>query len=140
MHSLRLLEDVVDIYMPDFKYWDPEVASRLSGASDYPERACGAIEEMYRQVGDLDIGDDGVAIRGLLVRHLVLPGGLAGTREIVRFLHDEISPQTSVNIMGQYRPDHRAAEYPPLGCPVTPEEVRQARDIALRAGLRCVGH
>lgn len=140
VESLRLLEGVVDIYMPDFKYWDPEIAARLSGASDYPAKARAALREMHRQVGDLEIGDDGVAIRGLLVRHLVLPDEMAGTPEITRFLAEEISPQTFINIMGQYRPAHRSAEHPPLERRVARREVLRARRQASRAGLTRIYH
>ena len=93
----------MDIYMPDFKFWDP-VAEELCQAEDYPEIARRAVREMHRQVGDLVMNEAGVAQRGLLVRHLVMPDGLAGTREIMEFLAREISPNTYVNVMGQYRP------------------------------------
>ena len=93
LETLRLLDGVVDIYMPDFKFWDPQVAKDLCQAEDYPEIARQAVKEMHRQVGDLVVDEDGVARRGLLVRHLVLPDGLAGTREIMEFLAREVSPR-----------------------------------------------
>ena len=108
LETLRLLDGVVDIYMPDFKFWDPQVAGDLCQAEDYPEIARQAVKEMHRQVGDLVVDEHGVARRGLLVRHLVLPDDLAGTREIMEFLAREISPRTYVNVMGQYRPCGRA--------------------------------
>jgi len=102
--SLKLMEGLVDIYMPDFKFWTRESARRLAKAKDYPDRAREAIAEMHRQVGDLCTTPDGLACRGLLVRHLVMPGQTDESREIFRWLADEISTDTYVNIMGQYRP------------------------------------
>ena len=133
--SLGLLDGVVDIYMPDAKYADDRVAGRLSLVKDYWMVAKAAIKEMRRQAGDLIIGEDGLAVRGLLVRHLVLPGGLAGTREVARFLAQEVSPDTYVNIMGQYRPANKAGQHPPLDRAVTAREVQQAYDAARREGL-----
>lgn len=132
---LRLLEGIVDIYMPDMKYSDAEVGRRLSGIPDYPQRNREAVREMHRQVGDLVI-EDGLAKRGLLVRHLVLPHGLAGTTEVVRFLVEEISPRTYVNVMGQYRPCYRAWEAQELAGPLSTKEYLRARELAVRAGLR----
>lgn len=134
--TLRILEGIIDIYMPDFKYSDPEVAKRYSKAKDYPQIAKMAIKEMHRQVGDLIIDDRGIALRGLLVRHLVLPEGLAGTEEVVRFLVEEISPNTYTNIMAQYYPCYKAFEHPPLDRRITQEEYRKARESAIKAGLR----
>ena len=134
LKTLRLLEGVVDIYMPDAKYADAEVARRFSGAADYPAVMRAAIAEMHRQVGDLQIGADGIATRGLLVRHLVMPEGLAGTPEVMRFLAS-LSEDTYVNVMAQYRPCHRAGEYPELGRRITREEYNQAVQAALDAGL-----
>ena len=104
LRTLALLDGVVDIYMPDMKYADPEVARRYSKISNYPAVNQAAVKEMHRQVGDLTLDERGVANRGLLVRHLVLPEGLAGTAEIVRFLRNEISTDTYINVMAQYRP------------------------------------
>ncbi|MCX7823547.1 MAG: radical SAM protein [Syntrophobacterales bacterium] len=101
--ALKLLEGIVDIYMPDFKFWDPLLAKKWCDAEDYPERARAALKEMHKQVGDLII-EDGLAKRGLLVRHLVMPGFVEDTRKILRFIAQEISPNTYVNIMNQYRP------------------------------------
>ncbi|MFQ5804851.1 MAG: radical SAM protein [Phycisphaerae bacterium] len=105
--SLKLLDGLVDIYMPDFKFWSDETGHRLANAPDYPERARAAIREMHRQVGDLRFTADGVAQRGLLVRHLVMPGQLEQSRHIFQWLAQEISADTFVNIMGQYRPEHK---------------------------------
>ncbi len=136
--ALRLLDGVVDIYMPDFKFSDPEVAARYTSASDYPQVAKAAIREMHRQVGDLVVDSRGVAVRGLLVRHLVLPGGLAGTAEIMRFLAEEVSAKTCVNVMDQYFPAHEAHKYPPLDRRLSREEYLKARRLAEEAGLRMV--
>ena len=115
--ALELLDGVVDIYMPDFKYADAETARRYSGAEDYPEVAKAALREMHRQVGDLTLDGRGVARRGLLVRHLVLPNDLAGTAEVVAFLA-QLSPLTYLNIMGQYRPTFQSHLYASLNRPV----------------------
>ncbi len=104
LSTLRLLDGLIDIYMPDFKIWDPDSARRLVNAKDYPERAREAIQEMHRQVGPLKLDDHGVARRGLLVRHLVMPGQSEQTAAIVKWLAKELSPDTYLNLMGQYRP------------------------------------
>lgn len=134
--ALRHLDDIVDIYMPDFKYWDPGVAETLSDASDYPEVARSAILEMHRQVGDLALDATGIATRGLLVRHLVLPGGLSGTEGVTQFLARHVSRDTFLNIMDQYRPAHQSRSHPPLDRPVLEKEVRMAKQMAEEAGLR----
>ncbi|MBC7318302.1 radical SAM protein, partial [Candidatus Bipolaricaulota bacterium] len=126
---LRLLEGIVDIYMPDFKYGDNAVAAKFSNAPDYFERACEALREMHRQVGDLVV-KNGIAVRGLIVRHLVLPHGLAGTAKVLRFIREEISPDTYVNIMAQYYPTHRAWEFPELSRRITSAEYREALALA----------
>ncbi len=133
--SLRLLDGIVDIYMPDAKYSDDRVAGKLSLVRDYWKVARAAIKEMHRQVGDLTLSAEGVASRGVLVRHLVLPGGLAGTREVARFLAREVSPNTYVNVMGQYRPDNRAWNHPQLRRPITRSELVEAVRIAREEGL-----
>jgi len=135
VETLELLDGVVDIYMPDFKFWDPEVAGRLSSAQDYPERAREAFKEMHRQVGDLVMDDNGVALRGLLVRHLVLPDNLAGTKEVMEFLAHELSPNTYVNVMAQYRPCGRAFEHPPMDRFPSQPELAEAERAARQAGL-----
>jgi len=133
--SLRLLDGIIDIYMPDAKYSDDRVAGKLSLVRDYWQVARAAIKEMHRQVGDLVISPDGLAVRGVLVRHLVLPEGLAGTREVARFLAREVSPNTYVNVMGQYRPDNRAWQHPQLSRPITRSELVEAVRIAREEGL-----
>jgi len=134
--TLKILNGVIDIYMPDFKYSNPDVAMKYSKAKDYPSVARAAIKEMHRQVGDLIMADRGIALRGLLVRHLVLPEGLAGTEEIVKFLVEEISPNTYTNIMAQYYPCYQAWKYPPLDRRITNAEYRKAVKAAIEAGLK----
>jgi putative pyruvate formate lyase activating enzyme len=136
LDTVRLLEGVVDIYMPDIKYSDPVAAKRYSKAEDYPQRARAACLDMHRQVGDLVVDARGIATRGLLVRHLVLPGGLAGTEGVVKFIAEEISGDTYVNIMDQYHPCYKAFEHPPLDRRITSTEYEAAVRAALDAGLR----
>lgn len=133
--TLVLLDGIVDLYMPDVKFWDPEVARRSCQAPDYPAVARAALKEMHRQVGDLVLDERGIARRGLIVRHLVLPGGLAGTREVMRFIAREISPRTYVNLMSQYRPCGRASEIEGLERPVSVAEFRQAVEVAQAEGV-----
>jgi putative pyruvate formate lyase activating enzyme len=133
--ALELLDGIVDIYMPDMKYADDEIALRYSKVKDYPAVNQAAVRKMHRQVGDLVVDDEGIAERGLLVRHLVLPEQLAGTAQIARFLADEVSTDTYVNVMDQYRPCYKAAELPPLDRPTTAEEHRESVEQARRAGL-----
>ena len=135
VETLRLLEGIFDIYMPDIKYMDPAHARRYSDAEDYPEVVRAAVREMHRQVGDLVLDEEGVAVRGLLVRHLVMPGGVAGTRAVMRFLAREISPNTYVNLMDQYRPCGLAHRYPEIGRPVTLEEFEEALEAARQEGI-----
>ncbi len=135
LEALALLDGVVDIYMPDMKYSDAMVAQRYSKVRDYPAVNRAAVKEMHRQVGDLVVDAEGIARRGLLVRHLVLPGGLAGTGEVVRFLAEEISPNTYLNLMAQYHPCHRVGLYPELNRPITRAEYQEAVRLALAAGL-----
>lgn len=136
LDALGVLDGIVDIYMPDLKYSAIEPAKKYSKAGDYPEAAKAAIREMHRQVGDLEIDDRGIARRGLLVRHLVLPGGLAGTAEAVRFIAEEVSKDTYINIMNQYHPCFKAFEHPPLDRRITAGEYEEAVKLALGAGLR----
>ena len=136
VETLKLLDGVFDIYMPDLKFMDGEVAEKFCRAGDYPEKAKAAIREMHRQVGDLMLNSQGIAERGLLVRHLVLPGELAGTREAMRFLAREISRNTYVNIMAQYRPCGQALEHPPLNRRITAAEYEEALRMAHEEGIR----
>ncbi|MBE0479594.1 MAG: radical SAM protein [Dehalococcoidia bacterium] len=135
VQTLRMLDGIFDIYMPDMKYCDDETGLRLSGVKRYPERNREAVREMHRQTGDLQIDDNGVAVKGLLVRHLVLPHNLAGTAGVCSFLATEVSRNTYLNIMGQYRPCHEAYQIPELGRPVSGEELARAVRIAHEHGL-----
>jgi putative pyruvate formate lyase activating enzyme len=136
LHAIQLLEGVVDIYMPDFKYADPAMAKKYSGAENYPEVARAALKEMHRQVGDLLTDKRGIAMRGLLVRHLVLPEGVAGTAEIVKFIVEEISINTYINIMDQYHPCFKAFDHPPLNRRITAKEYTEALNMAIKAGIK----
>jgi len=133
--TLKLLEGVIDIYMPDFKYSQSQVAAQYSKAADYPQVAKLALKEMHRQVGDLVLDEEGIARRGLLVRHLVLPHNLAGTAKIIKFLASQISPNTYVNIMDQYHPCGQVEAGSPLARRITPQEYEQALAAAREAGL-----
>jgi len=135
LSSLALLDGVIDIYMPDFKYGSKTAAHKYSRARNYPQIAQEAIREMHRQVGDLVVDTDGLARRGLLVRHLVLPQGLAGTKKVVEFLSKEISQNTYVNVMAQYYPAYNASRYPELNRKITIEEYKSALRLAREAGL-----
>lgn len=135
VETLRLLDGVIDIYMPDMKFVDPAVAQRFARAPDYWEVCRAAVKEMHRQVGDLILDEHGLAVRGLLVRHLVMPNNLAGTEEVVRFLAEEVSRDTYINVMAQYRPEGRAWDFPEIGRRCTEEEYRQAVALARAAGL-----
>lgn len=134
--ALKILEDVIDIYMPDFKYSNPEMALKYSKAKNYPEKAKDAIKEMHRQVGDLIIDERGIAVRGLLIRHLVLPEGIAGTKEVVRFIAEEISKNTYINIMDQYYPCYKAFEHPALNRKIMTKEYSEAIKMAMDTGLK----
>lgn len=137
LDSLALLDGVVDIYMPDFKFWDAGLSLRFVKAKDYAAMACRAIREMHRQVGPLQIDESGLATRGLLVRHLVMPGGIAGTASIMRFLAEEVSPDTYVNVMHQYFPAGRvsASQFVEINRRVTSVEYDAAIEAARDAGL-----
>ncbi len=135
LEILKLLEGIVDIYMPDFKVWEEETATRLLNAPDYPQAAREAIREMHRQVGSLRIGRDGLARQGLLIRHLVMPGLLVESHAIFRFLAEEVSPETYVNIMAQYHPANRAFRHPGIDRRITAVEMKEAYQAAISCGL-----
>lgn len=139
VETLKLLDGIFDIYMPDFKFWDPDIAEKYCNAPDYPKKARLAIKEMFSQVGNLDLDERGIATRGLLIRHLVMPGELAGTREFVRFVAEEISTNTYVNIMNQYRPCGNAFKFPEIARTITAEEYKIAIRWAKEAGLKRLG-
>lgn len=134
VETLKLLDGFMDIYMPDMKYADSNASKELSNAADYPKINFAAVKEMYRQVGDLQV-ENGLATRGLLVRHLVLPDNLAGSFEIIDFLAEHISPKTTINVMDQYRPCYKASLYPKINRRPTLEEFTSTRRYALQKGL-----
>jgi len=134
VETLKLLDGFVDIYMPDMKYSDPAVAEELSHAADYWQVNQAAVAEMHRQVGDLQVRN-GLATRGLLVRHLVLPENLAGSFEIIDFLAEQISPATTINVMAQYRPCYKAHLHPKINRRPTFEEIESVRQYAIEKGL-----
>ena len=136
LEVLKLLEGVIDIYMPDAKYSDDKIAIKYSLAPNYFEIMKEAIKEMHRQVGDLILDKNGIAIRGLLVRHLVLPNNLAFSEKIFDFLAKEISKNTLLNIMDQYFPYFRASEFPEINRQITEKEYRQTINLAKKAGLK----
>ena len=117
--TLRLLEGIIDIYLPDIKYSDNNAALEYSKVADYVEHSRGAIVEMKRQAGDLIIDSEGIAQRGLIVRHLVLPNDLAGSRESLRFISEKVGKETYISVMSQYFPTHKAAEYPLISRPIS---------------------
>lgn len=138
--ALALLHDIIDIYMPDMKYGSSRIARKYSKVRDYVEVNFAAVKEMHRQVGDLQLDKNGIAQRGLLVRHLVLPGELAGTEVVVAFLANDISTNTYLNLMDQYYPCYRASENPPLDKPLASQEYQQALAITKKYGLLRLDH
>jgi putative pyruvate formate lyase activating enzyme len=134
--TLELLDGIFDIYMPDLKYSDESIAQRYCNAKDYVQTARSAIKEMHRQVGDLVMDSRGIAQKGLLIRHLILPEDLAGTYAAMKFIAEEISTNTYVNLMDQYHPCFKANDYPPLDRRITNEEfahaVKMARDLGIK--------
>jgi putative pyruvate formate lyase activating enzyme len=134
--TLQMLDGIIDIYMPDLKFWGPEISKQTCNAPDYPEIARNALKEMHHQVGDLILDNKGIALRGLLVRHLVMPNDLAGTEQIMKFIAEDISRNTYVNIMPQYRPCGKAYENPLLDRPITHHEFSMAISMAKKAGIK----
>ena len=133
--TLTMLDGIMDIYMPDFKFWNSEISKLTCDTSDYPEITRIALKEMHRQVGDLVLDKNGIAIRGLLVRHLVMPENIAGTAKIMEFIAQNISKNTYVNIMPQYRPCGKAYENSQLNRPITLQEFSSAISMAVKAGI-----
>jgi putative pyruvate formate lyase activating enzyme len=132
--ALRQIRGLVDIYLPDIKYLDTGLGKQLSGAEDYTDIVSGVLREMLDQVGHLEIDDEGIAVRGLLVRHLVLPNYLGNSRRCLRFLAD-LSPDTFVSIMSQYSPQYKACDYPGINRTLTEDEYDEVMDCALELGL-----
>jgi putative pyruvate formate lyase activating enzyme len=135
MESLKWMDGIVDIYMPDFKYFTEEHSKKYSKAKDYSEVAKRTIIEMHRQVGDLVLSKDGLALRGLIVRHLVMPEGVADTSDIMKFIAEKISPHTYVNVMAQYYPQAKTDQYPEINRKLNKKEFRTAVQLAREAGL-----
>jgi len=137
LEVVKLLDGIIDIYLPDFKYQDARIAARFSqGAPDYPRHVAAAIKEMHRQVGNLQVDENGIAYRGVLVRHLILPDNSAGTDKFVKWVAGTLGRDAHVNIMGQFRPMFRSMDYPPLDRRPTEKELEQAMRWAQSAGLR----
>jgi putative pyruvate formate lyase activating enzyme len=132
---IRLLEGVVDIYMPDAKYMDQKHSKQFSNAPDYPEVVKKVLKEMYRQVGDLTTNSEGIAEKGLLIRHLVMPDGVASSEAVLKFIAEEISVHSYINIMDQYRPEYQAHEYPEINRRITRKEYLEAIQWAKRYQL-----
>lgn len=139
MHSLDIMNGIVDIYMPDFKFWDEDLSFAYMAARDYPRVARAAIKEMHRQVGPLKFDENGIALRGVLLRHLVMPNSAAGTHEILRFISSEVSTDTYINIMDQYRPAGRVLKkpekYKDITRMISGDEYEEALRIARKEGL-----
>ncbi len=138
LHSIELMDGLVDIYMPDFKFWDPEMARHYSKARNYPEAARRVIKAMHQQVGDLVLDQNGLALRGVILRHLVMPSSIAGTREIMEWVARELGPNTFVNVMAQYYPAGKVSgkEYVDINRHITPDEFQEALAAARAAGLQ----
>ena len=135
VETLQLLEGVIDIYMPDMKYSDNDVADKLSDASDYPKRNREAVVEMHGQVGNFVMDTNGIGVRGILIRHLVLPNDLAGTKDIMRFIAEKISKETYISLMSQYFPDYRASEFPEINRRISAHEYSEAQEAMQEYGL-----
>ncbi|MBU8848153.1 MAG: radical SAM protein [Desulfobacterales bacterium] len=138
LETLKILDGIIDIYMPDFKFWNSKIANKACHAPDYPEITKQAIKEMHRQVGNLKMDDLNIAVSGLLVRHLVLPENMAGTYYVMKFLNEEISNNTYVNVMSQYHPVKKANKIKELMRPITPEEFRTALETTRSFGLNII--
>jgi putative pyruvate formate lyase activating enzyme len=138
IHSIELMNGIVDIYMPDIKYWSREAGARYLKAADYPDAARAAIKAMHEQVGPLVLDEDGLAQRGVLIRHLVMPGGLDETRAILEWIARELGPETYINLMDQYHPAGKVNgdQYPEINRQLTSAEFSEAHHIAADLGLR----
>jgi putative pyruvate formate lyase activating enzyme len=135
LEVIQLLDGIVDIYMPDVKYMDEKQSQQYSNAPDYPEVIKIVLKEMHRQVGDLKINSSGIAERGLLIRHLVMPNGVASSEKVLKFIAEEISAHSYVNIMAQYRPEYRAFDHPEISRRIVQKEYMEAIQIAKRYHL-----
>ncbi len=136
METLELLDGIVDIYLPDMRYGNDNAAMQYSVAPHYVEVNRAAVREMYRQVGNLVMDDHGIAKRGLIVRHLVLPGGISGTEQVMKFLAEDVSKDVYISLMSQYFPAFKCAEHPEINRRISEEEYDEAYDIKMKYGLR----
>lgn len=132
---IKLLDGIVDIYLTDLRYAEDECALKYSDAPDYPFYAKSAILEMYRQVGIAEMDDQGIMKRGLIIRHLVLPGNISGTKEVMRFIGEELSPETYISLMSQYFPAYKVNLFMELNRRITAEEYEEAKQVTQRYGL-----
>ncbi len=136
LEVLGLLDGIIDIYLPDLKYMQPGFAAKYSsGAYNYPYYAKAAVKEMHRQAGELRLDERGIARRGVMLRHLILPNKISGTEEFIKFVADELSASTYVNLMGQYRPEYKAVEYPEINRRIKRSEYQEALAWARKSGL-----
>ncbi len=135
LEVIKLLDGIIDIYMPDVKFGDIEKAKHLTSARNYFENAKSVLKEMYRQVGDFELDDNGIGVKGLLVRHLVMPEDTAGSKNILKFIAEEVSQHTYVNIMEQYHPAFQAFKYPDINRRITPDEYKTVIEYAKEVGL-----
>ena len=133
--TLRELDGIMSIYLADLRYASNDMGRKYSGVLHYADSSRAAIKEMYRQVGNLEVDDEGVALKGLIIRHLILPSGIAGSEESLRWLVDEISPQIAISIMSQYYPTHRAPEYTLLNRRISPSEYDKVVKLVERWGI-----
>jgi len=140
INTLELLDGIVDIYMPDMKYANADIAKKYSRIPDYPHHNHQAVKEMHRQVGDLELDNNSIAVRGVLVRHLILPSNISGTKQVMAFLAQDISANTYVNIMDQYRPEYHAYQFPELFHRVSADEFQTAVDMAIDCGIKRIDH
>jgi len=140
INTLKLLDGIIDIYMPDMKYADVETAKKYSLIPDYPYHNQKAVKEMHRQVGNLKLDNNGIAVQGLLARHLVLPNNISSTKAVMDFLSRNISTNTYVNIMDQYRPEYHARQFPELFRRTSVDEFQAAVDLAVSCGIERIDH
>lgn len=140
LETLRLLDGIIDIYLPDFKFFSSKLARRYLKAPDYPRQARRAIREMYNQVGDIYLGENGTVDRGLMVRHLVMPGQVEDSENIIRWIAEELSKTIYLNLMDQYRPCGRAADFSEINHTLSSAEYRLVREAAVKHGLTNLDH
>ncbi|PKO05137.1 MAG: radical SAM protein [Chloroflexi bacterium HGW-Chloroflexi-3] len=136
IETLKLLDGVVDIYMPDMKYADEKIAKKYSRVPNYPTINQAAVLEMYRQVGDLVMDENGIAVKGLLVRHLIMPNGIAGTEKVIHFLAEKVSRNVYLNLMDQFWPAYQAARYPEINRSINQSEMKKAIDVSRQLGIQ----